>query len=481
VPRRVALLAATVLALVIGGASEASAHATVTSTSPANGAVVQTSPTAVTVVFDEPVEAGFGSLRVFAPDGTRADVGDASHPAGHPDAITVPVRTQAHGTYTVAWRVVSADSHPVSGGFTFSVGVQTAAAAIPPAPTGSRVVGVLFGVARWTAYAGFAGLVGGAWFVLVCWRAGAARRRMRRGLAASWGLLTGGSVGALLLQGPYVAATGLGDALSPHIVGVTAGTRLGETLLVRLALLVLMVPVLWRLQRAGLVAGALFGLLSLGMAMTWAASDHAGVGMQVPLAMAAETLHVTAMAAWFGGLAAVAGVLLPAVSGREAERAVRRFSTVAFTSVVVLVITGTYSTWRAVGTLPALSATAYGRILLGKIAGFTVLVGLGALARRRIARRRLASLHSSVAVELAVGVSVLALTAVLVEAEPGRTAYEPPIATAAAFDTGGPNGRGTVGLTMDAGRVGYNTIHLDVLDAGGGSRSGSRSSTRPFC
>ena len=66
--------------------------------------------------FGEPVEAAFGSVRVYDGDGDRVDRGSAEHPDGRGDAIAVGLRGGlGDGTYTATYRVISADSHPVVG------------------------------------------------------------------------------------------------------------------------------------------------------------------------------------------------------------------------------------------------------------------------------------------------------------------------------------------------------------------------------
>ena len=125
--RRLACVAALVVAALRRRGASASAHATVVSTSPGDGQVVAAAPSVVSVRFDEPVQMQFGALRVFSPSGGRVDEGSPSHPVGHGDTVQVALGSGlGRGTYTVAWHVISADSHPVSGAFTFSVGAASA-------------------------------------------------------------------------------------------------------------------------------------------------------------------------------------------------------------------------------------------------------------------------------------------------------------------------------------------------------------------
>ena len=121
------------------------------STSPGDGQVVAAAPSVVSVRFDEPVQMQFGALRVFSPSGGRVDEGSPTHPAGHEDTVQVALGSGlGRGTYTVAWHVISADSHPVSGAFTFSVGASSATSVSQDTlnAAGSTVVGLLYGLAR---------------------------------------------------------------------------------------------------------------------------------------------------------------------------------------------------------------------------------------------------------------------------------------------------------------------------------------------
>ena len=79
--------------------------------------------------FSEPVEIAFGALRVFGTDGAQVQQGEPFHPRGRDDEVAIRLRDGVEdGGYTVTYRVVSADSHPVSGGFVFSVGSEAARA-----------------------------------------------------------------------------------------------------------------------------------------------------------------------------------------------------------------------------------------------------------------------------------------------------------------------------------------------------------------
>jgi copper transport protein len=286
----------------------------------------------------------------------------------------------------------------------------------------------------------------------------------------------------------------LGSTLNFSVLHHTLQTRLGTALSIRLGLLAVAVAaVVWTAKRLApapprrrRIVGSLCSAVAIGLAWTWASADHAGTGSQVALAIPMDVLHLCAMAVWLGGLAVLAGVLLRPAAGADRRTiavAVPRFSVIALGCVSALVVTGTYQAWRQIGSISALTGTAYGRLLLLKLLGVALLVGLGYLARtwtaEQFGSRRLepvlltgtgrpdteaiARFHRSVAIETAVGVAVLALTAALVNTEPARDAYTAPVSVTTAFDTHGPHGTGTIEVVVAPARIGVNSIRLSVL------------------
>ncbi len=116
--RRIALLMVGALAGVVLAAAPASAHATYEDSNPAKGAAVPSPPGEVWVQFSEGVEDG-SKLEVFDECGDQVDNGDTRVTGTLSDTLTVSVSGDKAGAYTVTWSVVSADSHPVSGDYSF--------------------------------------------------------------------------------------------------------------------------------------------------------------------------------------------------------------------------------------------------------------------------------------------------------------------------------------------------------------------------
>ncbi|MCD2195998.1 copper resistance protein CopC [Actinomycetospora endophytica] len=406
--RRIA--AAVFVALLCGlfgwvAAVPASAHAMLDRTSPGADTVVARAPGTVSVTFSEAVTVVPGSVRVYDGALHEVDTGAAAHVDGDPTTVGVGVEPAlAAGTYTVTWRVVSADSHPVSGGFRFSVGHPGPTAAPPPPESGGGAAGALLAVARFVEYVGLAAVGGAA--VLVALRGAGAdvevQRRARRGVVAGWWALLVGTALALLLQGPDAAGVGLGSVLDPTVLATAVDSPTGGLLLARLVLVLVAGAAGRRLVAAVPVAEApppageravLVTVALVAAAATFSASGHAGVDAPVVLGLAVDLAHLTAMSLWIGGLV----VLLLALR-RRAEATILapvaavlpRFSRGAQIAVGVIVATGLYQTWRDVVEPGALVTTTYGWLLIAKVAAVVVLLVLGDRARRLVAGRLVA-------------------------------------------------------------------------------------------
>ncbi|MFE5712113.1 copper resistance CopC/CopD family protein [Streptomyces sp. NPDC056501] len=393
---RLLILAAALLGTLLAGAAPASAHAALTGSDPRDGAVVATAPKEVNLTFSEQVAMSADSIRVLDPAGRRADTGEIRDLcSGSVVRYGVGLRAGLpDGTYTVAWQTVSADSHPIAGAFTFSIGApSTTSVALPEQNAGGGIVGALYGIARYLSYAAFAVLVGGGAFVLACWPRGASVRPVQRTVVRGWLTLTVATLAMLLLRSPYTGSGELADAFDLAGLKSVLETKTGAALTSRLLLLgaaALFVAVLFGSyarrtdpkERKDLAFGLGLGgtVVAAGIAGTWALAEHASTGIQPGIAMPVDILHLLAVAAWLGGLTVLLVALYRAPSVERS--AVERFSKVAFGSVLVLAATGLYQSWRQVGSWSALTDTRYGQLLLVKIGLMAVLLGIAWVSRR---------------------------------------------------------------------------------------------------
>jgi copper transport protein len=391
------LLFLAVTGALLAAAGPASAHAALTGSDPAQGAVVDKAPAQVSLTFSEQVSMNGDALRVLDPKGTRVDTGKPSNVSGTTYAV------QLHsglpdGTYTVTYQVVSADSHPVAGAYTFSIGSPSrTSVSVSDQEAGGGVVGGLYGFGRYVSYAGFIVMVGGAAFVLVCWQRGTGERAVQRLVVSGWLALTAATLFLLLLRGSYTGSGKLGDVFDLDLLGQVLQTKTGAALVSRLLLLAaaaLFIAVLFGAydkredeEKRDLAFGLAIGgtVVAAGLAASWAMAEHASTGLQPGIAMPVDVVHLLAVAAWLGGLCALLVALYRAKTPVEAST-VRRFSQVAFGSVLALVATGVYQSWRQLGSWSAFTDTRYGQLLLVKIGLVALLVGIAWISRRWTAR-----------------------------------------------------------------------------------------------
>ncbi|MEU9229094.1 copper resistance protein CopC [Streptomyces massasporeus] len=391
----VLLLLAAACAL-LAGAGPASAHAAVTGSDPGQGAVVDKAPARITLTFSEQVALSDDSLRVLDPEGKRVDTAKPANVSG--TTYAVPLHSGLpDGTYTVAYQVVSADSHPVAGAYTFSIGAPSkTSVSVSGQSTDDGVVGWLYGFGRYVSYAGFIVMAGGAAFVLACWRRGSGVRPVQRFVVSGWVALTASTLALLLLRGSFTGSGKVADIFDLSLLGQVLQTKSGAALVSRLLLLAaaaLFIAVLFGAydkredaeEKRDLTFGLSIGgvVVAAGLAASWAMSEHASVGLQAGIAMPVDVLHLLAVAAWLGGLGALLVALYRAPADTPVDApAVRRFSQVAFGSVLALIATGTYQSWRQLGSWSAFTDTRYGQLLLAKIALVVVLVGVAWISRR---------------------------------------------------------------------------------------------------
>nr|WP_170863310.1 copper resistance protein CopC [Micromonospora sediminimaris] len=469
--RRFARLAATagllvaVVALLLVPASPAGAHAVLSSSSPAASAVVPAAPAEVVLTFSESVRKVPDRIRVIAPDGSRADQGEPTF-AG--SVVNIPVDTgRGNGTYLVTYRVISADSHPVSGAFTYSVGAPSE----PPVDSGddgqaNPVVGTAVKVAKFVGYAGLLLVIGPALVLALLWP----RRLSRRGPARlAWtglGLVTLATVAAVLLQVPYTNGGGLFD-ITGEGLSLVLGSAFGAAHLVRLGLLAA-VALLLRPLLAGPVGRTdlvILGVLAVGALLTWPMAGHPAASPAPAVSVLVDTVHLGGMAVWLGGLVMLAVFLLPRADERELGAILPIWSRWAALAVSALLLAGTVQALIEVATPAALVNTTYGRLVLAKIGLFVLVIAVAAysrhLVRTRVAASQPAPVRRAIWAELTITAIVLGVSATLVQTTPARSvSTDVSAADSGYFSTTATSSLYSMQIEVSPARRGNNSVHL---------------------
>ena len=462
-----AVLAGLVLGL-LGPATPASAHAVLASSSPGANTIVAAVPMQVVLTFTETVNPVEGKIKVIAPDGSRADRGEA-RTSGTEVIIPLLPSANGRGTYLVSYRVISADSHPIGGAFTYSVLERST----PPSDAGANVqasgfVLAALPVARWIGYIGLLLLVGAVLMLALLWPSRLDRAAPTRVIWIGAGLVALGTVLELALQVPYVAGGGLGDVRGSDLREVLASPY-GAAHLIRLgvlgAALVLVRPVVkgrgWGADRVLLAV-----LGTIGVA-TWSISGHPSASPVPMVTVVSDMLHIASMALWLGGLAMLIVFLLPRANAAELGAIVPVWSRWATYAVSVLVLTGSAQALIEVGSVDALFSTTYGWMVVAKVTLVALVVGVASLSRRMVvpivdrAEDSPRKLRRFVMAEAAVAVVILGLTSVLVQVTPARSAVARPADPFATVQSAVMNHqRFTLVADLVPATVGINEVHL---------------------
>ncbi|HEY2569918.1 MAG TPA: copper resistance protein CopC [Solirubrobacteraceae bacterium] len=466
-----------VAAIMLLAPAAASAHAYLITTSPAIGAVVPSSPAQVSLTYDEAVTVNPGALEVYDAAGKRVDDGGVRHPTPPTITVAIPERL-SRGTYTVAWRVTSADTHVVHGVFTFSVGARGNAGAIGArlAARGQipAVVSTGFGVVRFLNLLLLLLCGGGAAAVVLLLRDAGdrTRRRLLRWLVVGGALLAVMAVLGLPFEAAEANGTGLGGGFAVAALASVRGIRFGQVWLVRAWLAVAFALLALVLQVAGnrrrvpgevLLIGVAFALL-----LTPSAAGHANVAGS--FAFVVDAAHVLAAAAWLGGLVFVLGALAisaPADRWPVAIRSVPRLSLLATGAVGVLLMAGVINALIEVSAVRGLWQSTYGELILAKIALALPLLALGAFNNRVSVpglltgapppelRARFLRVASA---EVALLVVVVGVTAALIAEAPAKDL----LAQTTSITATHAIGPFSASVVVSPGAVGANTIDVSV-------------------
>jgi copper transport protein len=376
----------------------------------------------------------------------------------------------------VAWRATSADGHPVRGAFTFSVGASQPAdragllALIPE----ENAVGweIAAAITRWLLFAGALIAAGGvAFLLLVHDRRESEHRVLVRVVQIAALVAAVATVLGVAWQAPITSGQGGRALVNGEVLRSVLFSSFGLSGIVRvlgLAAVAIAVARVWSRPAVWVAAaGAVLALLSFVL------TGHTAASSPRWLVSLTNFTHVVAAATWFGGLL----LLLLTLRRRRGEgdavgaaRLVARFSTVATFAIIAVLVGGTGLAYSEVRAPRALISTAYGWTLVAKLS-LVGLVLLGGLYNNRrlvpaIKARTLDAwgrLRQIMRLEASGMVAVLAVTAVLVNLVPAKTAA----GITGFYSANAPMGQYTLNVTVDPNRAGHNEVHIYLLAANG--------------
>ena len=490
----------------------AQAHAILVQSDPPVNARLTDAPTQVSAIFSESLDTRLSSMKVLDGSGNQVDTKELTF-GPDPRQMTVPVSELEAGFYTVIWETLSnVDAHLLKGSFPFTVLNPDGSE-----PSGPRLAGREYAAytgsgpnflnvpTKWAGLIATAVLVGSlafaVWVVrpaskqlLDEWK-NASRRAARRNLM----LVAWPSLAALVLVAGaelLVQAEQLGGFANLDVVLKTYwGERWIQRQLTLSGVIVALLISSWlwrrgrdRLSEAGLWVGLGGGIAYL---LLVAMVSHGGAVAGSFWAVGADFAHLVGASLWVGMLAQLALFLVwtrrkVSVDAREDVEAehLMAFSTIAATSVVILLASGAANALAQIPALDAMLDTAYGRALTVKLAVMGLLLSVagvnGLYFRPRmvfgeadIPALRKWLLRLTVA-EIGLAVTVLFVVTLLVQYPTSRQIRdsEQNVETSAEAVTGfeelQPAGDVTVDLTISPNRVGTNSFRVFLFPAAGG-------------
>lgn len=420
-------LAVLLLALlgVLAGASPVLAHPSLVSSDPGAGYAVLEPPAEVVLRFSQPVTPLSDALVLTTDGGSPVPMTVTVEPPGA-TLRGVPHTALPVGGYQLSYRVVALDGDLVTGSVPFGVATAVVAGASGSTPASAGPGGVQPGSAalRAVLFAGLALALGGA---VGAWNTA----RVTGGLPAARPLIRSGALLALL------GAAGLLLTVTPGRLPDLASLRgpgAARLLLGQIALLAAAAALARRPARGALAGVALLGVVLLEgvRAHPREAAGAAGIAL--------TAVHLAAAAVWIGALVHVLRLAARwRGKPRGARVAVAAYARLALLLVLADAVTGTISALLLLPSRQDWTGTAYGQVLLAKLAAFTAVLALAALARRRLHRSPTdpsptspspAPLGRAARVEAGLLAGVLLLTAALTSATPTRLAEATPLLTA---------------------------------------------------
>jgi copper transport protein len=400
----------------------ASAHATLRYTTPKFGTELQRSPAHIALHFDQLVKVLPGSIKVM--NGVGDQFALTSRAEGR--NVVADVRPLKLGAYTVRWRAISADSHVVSGVWTFGVRVPAPAVANAYGAGGPTTTEHLV---RWLWFLGLALTIGALGLRIICLRGLAVPLALERRIVVASGL------GAVVSLQAGIAAFSLRaeDALqlpfSSFLYGdlspMTA-TRFGQAFVAMtlgFALVLALLFLAWLLDRTELLVPAFVLALLFAGGLSWSGHDALDPGSSWKTAIA-DWVHIAAASVWIGGLATMVGLVWYGAPQLR-RQAFLNFSRMATVLIALVLGAGTYLSIVRLPHLHDLWTAGYGRVLLVKIGLVCFALVWGAFhhfvvapALERADAGFLTRIGRSLAGESLVGVAVLLVAAILVDSKP---------------------------------------------------------------
>ncbi|WP_141555245.1 copper resistance CopC/CopD family protein [Bacillus sp. AFS033286] len=449
-----------------------SAHAYVVKSNPTENETLKKAPSVVKIEFDEDIQVShFNTLFVRDSSGKRVDLKDAHIDKKNKKVLEAGLKENLkNGLYSIQWKVISADGHPIQGVIPFRVGLAEAGTDDIQVEEMGYVPQIDMIMERGILYTSFALFLGVLFFNLIMYK-GNAIEVQSRSKRIIWISLIGIFISLLFnlpLQSKMNADVSWLEAFDPFLLKETLQLSVfGYVWITQMALISMLILVTYfAVKREKLSSFKVWSipiLLFTGLLVMKALNSHA-YGLKFKgIAIVMDFLHLFAASLWIGGLSSIILLLR-----KEEDKwtkywdAMKRFSPWATGAVIVIVITGLFNSTFFIPTIHSLFDTKYGLALLAKILLFVCMGILGIVHYVKGRIRAQQRLGATVKIEFIIGIIVFIIVAFMTNVQ------TPPMPPTGPFTESKQLNNGyELTLQVSPNKVGQNIFHITLKDENG--------------
>lgn len=415
-----------ILFIIFNSPALTSAHAYIIKSTPFENQLFSKAPEKVTIQFDEAIQTVFHTLKVYDLNGKEVDNGDSRIDSKNSSVIECSLKPHLpEGAYRIDWKVVSSDGHPVEGVIPFGVGeaganqknVETKTTGYFPHIDLVIIRGIQF-----ISDAVFSGLIFFFLFVIANQFSMPKHleKRYKKMLCISFGFLFGSLLLNLPLQATIEANLSWGQVMKFSLLKeMLLDSFYGKLWICQfIILIILFFTSLKAIRQMG--STFTFWLISFifccGYLLAKSLTSHALATNYPFISIIMDFLHLLGASIWTGSIMAML-LLVPMNKMEETKKDYRQiigsFFNWGVLIVLVLTITGLYSSFMYVTTIDSLLTTNYGRILTVKVLLFIIMLIFALINFLKGKSKKGTSWGFSLTGELTTGLIILILAVIL--------------------------------------------------------------------
>ncbi|MFP3410097.1 copper resistance CopC/CopD family protein [Bacillus sp. SIMBA_074] len=450
----------------------ASAHAYVVKSNPAENETLKKAPSVVKIEFDEDIQvSSFNTLFVRDTSGKRVDLKDAHIDKKNKKILEAGLKENLkNGLYSIQWKAISADGHPIQGVIPFRIGLAEAGTDDIKVEEMGYVPQIDMIMERGILYTSFSLFIGVLLFNLILYK-GSVSQVQSRSKKIIWISLFGIFISLLFnlpLQAKINADVSWLEAFDPLLLKETLQLSVfGYVWITQMALIsTLMIVTYFAVKSERVSSFKVWSIpivLFIGLLVMKAFNSHAYGLKFKEIAVVMDFLHLFAASLWMGGLSSIVLLLR-----KEADKwtmywdAIKRFSPWATGAVIVILLTGLFNSTFFIPTIHSLFDTKYGLALLAKILLFVCMGILGIIHYVKGRMRAQQRLGATVKVEFIIGIIVFVIVAFMTNVQTPPMPPTGPFTESKQLDNGYE-----LTLHVSPNKVGQNTFHITLKDENG--------------